>query len=182
MPPEEFILLGDTLWLDFVNTARGRTADPPDRLSDPDAWARWSSLQNVDRTSPVPFADVLEFRARLTDLAEALHGGRPTASGVIAALNEQLGRSAGRQQLTRVSGDWRLRFAPFRPAAALEAIARSAAETLADPRMAVRCCSAASCSLFFTDDSPNASRRWCDAALCGQHGVVERRRGSGARR
>lgn len=178
MALEEFILLGDALWLDFVNTARGRTVAPPDRLSDPDAWARWSSLQNVDRTTPVPLANVLEFRARLTDLAEALHGGRPAASGVIAALNEQLGRSAGRQQLTRVSGEWRLLFAPLRPAGPLEAIARSAAATLADPRMTVRRCGAEACSLFFTDDSHNGSRRWCDAAVCGRHGRVERRRGA----
>ena len=33
---EEFILLGDALWLDFVNSARGRIAASPDRLSDPE--------------------------------------------------------------------------------------------------------------------------------------------------
>jgi hypothetical protein len=37
MPHEAFILLGDALWLDFVNTARGRTAYSPDLLPDADA-------------------------------------------------------------------------------------------------------------------------------------------------
>jgi predicted RNA-binding Zn ribbon-like protein len=179
MALEEFILLGDALWLDFVNSARGRTVPPPDRLPDADAWGRWSTLQHLDRAGdPVPLAQVLEFRARLTELADALHDGRVPASRVIVALNHQLGLGAGRQQLTRVSGDWRLRFAPFRPPVALEAIARSAATTLANTRVAVRRCGAECCSLFFTDDSPTGSRRWCDAEACGRHGRIERRRGA----
>jgi predicted RNA-binding Zn ribbon-like protein len=178
MALEEFILLGDALWLDFVNTARGRSASPPDRLPDAIAWIRWSSLQQLDAGGEPGFAPALQFRARLTELADALHDGRAAASGVIAALNHHLGATSGRQQLTRVGGDWRLRFAPAHPAAALEAIARSAAATLANTRLAVRCCAAEACSLFFTDDSPTGSRRWCDAEACGRHSRIERRRGA----
>jgi len=178
MALEEFILLGDALWLDFVNSARGRRAASPDRLSDPDAWVRWSSLQHLDHAGElVPFGEILEFRARLTELAEAMHDGRVTPGGVIAVLNMHLGHTAGRQQLTRVSGEWRLRFAPLRPLGPLEAIARSAAATLADGRMAVRRCAAEGCSLLFTDDSAGGSRRWCDAAECGRDARIERRRG-----
>jgi predicted RNA-binding Zn ribbon-like protein len=178
MALEEFILLGDALWLDFVNSARGRIAASPDRLSDPDAWARWSSLQHLDGAGdPVPFAQILDFRARLTDLAEAMHDGRAAPAGVIAVLNEHLGRTAGRQQLTRVGGAWRLRFAALRPPAPLEAIARSAAATLADGQTAVRRCAGESCSLLFTDNSANGSRRWCDPAECGRDTRIERRRG-----
>lgn len=179
MAPVAFILLGDALWLDFVNSARGRIVPPPDCLPDADAWTRWSALQHLDRAGdPVPLAQVLEFRARLTELADALTDGRVPSSRVIAALNQQLGLGAGRQQLTRVSGDWRLRFDPARPPLALEAIARSAATTLADTRVAVRRCGAESCSLFFADDSPTGSRRWCDGEVCGRHGRIERRRGA----
>jgi predicted RNA-binding Zn ribbon-like protein len=175
---EEFILLGDALWLDFVNSARGRVAASPDRLTDPDAWVRWSSLQQLGGAGDVvPFAQILEFRARLNELAEAMHGGRAAPVGVIAVLNEQLGRAAGRQQLTRVGGAWRLRFAPLRPPAPLEAIARSAAATLADGHTAIRRCAGESCSLLFTDDSVNGSRRWCDPAECGRDARIERRRG-----
>ncbi len=175
---EEFILLGDALWLDFVNSARGRTAASPDRLSDPDAWARWSTLHHLDGAGdPVPFAQVLELRARLTELAEAMHDGRVVSAGVIAVLNQHLGRTAGHQQLTRVGGEWRLRFAPLRPPTPLKAIARSAAATLADGRTAVRRCAGESCSLLFTDDAANGSRRWCDAAECGRDARIERRRG-----
>ncbi len=179
MALDEFILLGDALWLDFVNSARGRIVSPPDRLSDADAWARWSALQHLDGAGdPVPLARVREFRHRLTQLADALHEGRVAPAGVIGALNEQLGFAAGRQQLTRIGGDWHIRFAPFRPPATLAAIARSAAATLADTRTALRRCGAESCSLYFIDDSPTGSRRWCDAAVCGRHGRIERRRGA----
>ena len=41
MPDPEFILLGDAVWLDFVNTARGRSPNPPDRLTGPPAWHAW---------------------------------------------------------------------------------------------------------------------------------------------
>jgi predicted RNA-binding Zn ribbon-like protein len=179
MALEEFILLGDALWLDFVNTARGRTVPPHDRLPDPPAWARWSALQHLDRAGDaVALPETLALRARLTELAEALHDGRVPSSRVIATLNHQLGAGTGRQQLTRVSGDWRLQFAPFRPPDALEAIARSVAITLVDTRVAVRLCGAESCSLFFTDDSPTGSRRWCDSDACGRHARIERRRGA----
>lgn len=178
MPLEEFILLGDALWLDFVNSAGGRTPDPPDLFPDADAYARWAALQHLDTAGDaVPFARILQFRARLTELAAALHEGRQAPGGAVAALNEQLGRSTGSHQLTRVGGEWRLRFAPTRPLAALEAIARSAAGTLAEARTAVRRCAGESCSLYFTDDSPTGSRRWCDPEACGQNARVERRRG-----
>jgi predicted RNA-binding Zn ribbon-like protein len=178
MALEEFILLGDALWLDFVNSARGRIAASPDRLPDPDAWARWSSLQQLDSAGGVvTFPQILEFRTRLTELAEAMHDGRVTPAGVIAVLNEHLGRTAGRQRLTRVGGEWQLRFAPLRPPAPLEAIARSAAATLANRQLAVRRCAGEGCSLLFTDDSADGSRRWCDAAECGRDARIERRRG-----
>ncbi|HET9726996.1 MAG TPA: CGNR zinc finger domain-containing protein [Gemmatimonadales bacterium] len=174
-----FILLGDALWLDFVNTARGRIPHSPDLLPDVEAYAAWCALQRLEPgADTTPFGRVLEIRERLTSLAEALHEGRQLPGKAIAVLNEQLGRSAGSQQLTRVAGDWRLHFAPTRPLAALEAIARSAARTLADVGTAVRRCAGETCSLFFTDSSLTGSRRWCDAATCGVNGRVERRRGN----
>jgi predicted RNA-binding Zn ribbon-like protein len=178
MPHDAFILLGDALWLDFVNTARGRGAHSPDLLPDANAFAGWCALQRLDATvDPTPFPRVLEVRERLTGLADALHDGRQPPTGAIAALNEQLGRTGGSQQLTRVAGDWRIRFAPARPLAALEAIARSAARTLADATVAVRRCAGDSCTLYFTDTSSSGGRRWCDPAACGSNGRIERRRG-----
>jgi predicted RNA-binding Zn ribbon-like protein len=88
-----------------------------------------------------------------------------------------LAGSTGHHRLTRIGGEWRLHFAPAKAPAPLEAIARSAAGTLADPAVVVRRCAGETCSLFFADSSPTRSRRWCIADTCGTNLRVERRRG-----
>jgi predicted RNA-binding Zn ribbon-like protein len=178
MSQPEFTLLGDAIWLDFVNTARGRTSFPPDLLSDGEAILRWTVAQRLHSDGASPsLQDALRLRERLTMLAEALHAGLQPPAGAIAAINEQLAQGQGCHQLIRTGGEWQLHFAPSRRPTVLEAIAQSAAATLADPLLFVRRCSGNTCSLFFTDDSPNQSRRWCDAAVCGREMRVERRRG-----
>ncbi|MBA3444760.1 MAG: ABATE domain-containing protein [Gemmatimonadales bacterium] len=179
MLESEFTLLGDGVWLDFVNTARGRGASPPDLLPDSDALARWAAAQSI---GPIGgdepfFEEVLKFRELLIALAEALHSELQPPATSITAINQQLSGNGGCHQLTRVSGEWRLRFAPARRPSLLEAIAQSAASVLADPLLMVRRCAGESCSLFFTDDSPAQARRCCIAAVCGQRVRVERRRG-----
>jgi predicted RNA-binding Zn ribbon-like protein len=179
MPESEFTLLGDAVWLDFVNTARGPVPSPPDLLPDTAAVERWARAQSLDWVdgNGVSLDEVLTFRGRLATLAEALHSDLQPPASSITAINEQLARNGGSHQLTRLSGEWQLRFAPTRPPTLLEAIAQSAAAGLADPLLFVRRCSGESCSLFFTDTSPSQDRRWCNAAVCGRQVKVERRRG-----
>ena len=179
MSESEFTLLGEAVWLDFVNTAQGRVSSPPDLLADAGAIGRWAKAQSLAWTdgNGVALDEVRGFRGRLTTLAEALNSDTQPPAGCIAAINEQLSRNGGSHQLTRVSGEWQLRFAPDRPPTMLEAIAQSAASALADPLLFVRRCAGEGCSLFFTDSSPNQGRRWCNAALCGRQVKVERRRG-----
>ena len=177
MDRPEFTLLGDAVWLDFVNSTLGRTPDPPDLLPDSAAFARWAVAQRllqVDRGPP--YEAVRQLRARLTAIAEALHADLQPPAGAVAAINGLLAGCAGSQRLVRVSGEWRLQFAPGRPLSPLEAIARSAAATLADRSAVVRRCAGETCSLFFIDASPTRSRRWCSAAACGANLRVERRR------
>jgi predicted RNA-binding Zn ribbon-like protein len=179
MSEPEFTLLGDAVWLDFVNTDRGRVPSPPDLLPTVAAVGRWAQAQSlawVDGDG-ISLDEVLIFRGRLTGLAEALHSDVQPPAVSITAINEQLSRNGGSHQLTRVSGEWLLRFAPDRPPTLLEAIAQSAAAALADPLLFVRRCAGDNCSLFFTDNSPNQGRRWCNAAVCGRQVKVERRRG-----
>jgi predicted RNA-binding Zn ribbon-like protein len=174
----DFTLLGDAIWLDFVNTAKGRTASPPDLLSDDAAMQEWTLAQRLHCDGDAPLLQqALELRERLTALAEALHQGIQPPAGSIAAINEQLAQGQGCHQLTRVGGEWQLRFSPLKRPPVLQAIARSAAATLAEPLLLVRQCAGLNCSLFFTDDSPNQSRRWCNPAICGRDVRIERRRG-----
>ncbi len=180
MPTEpEFTLLGDAVWLDFVNTARGRVPSPPDLLCDGAALMRWAAAQSLRLAEgeELLLADVLAFRERLTTLAEALHSDLQPPAGSITAINQQLAANDGTHQLTRVSGEWQLRFAPARRPGLLQSIAMSAAAGLADPLLFVRRCAGDHCSLFFTDDSPSQGRRWCNATVCGRQVKVERRRG-----
>jgi predicted RNA-binding Zn ribbon-like protein len=178
MEGSEFTLLGDAVWLDFVNSALGRTPDPPDLLPDAAAFARWAVTQRLlqlDRGPP--HQSVRALRNQLTALADALHQGHQPPSGPVAAINELLAHCPGGQRLVRVSGEWQLQFAPSRPLSPLQAIARSAAATLVDRSVAVRRCAGDTCSLYFIDPSPTRSRRWCDPATCGANLRVERRRG-----
>jgi predicted RNA-binding Zn ribbon-like protein len=174
----EFTLLGDAIWLDFVNTARGKTPAPPDLLPDDAAIVRWADAQSLHSSDQAPLLqEVLVLRERLTALAEALDLGLQPPAGAIAAINDQLSRESGCHQLIRTAGEWQLRFSPTRRPSLLSAIAGSAAATLAEPLVYVRRCAGEGCSLFFTDDSPTQSRRWCNAAVCGREVRVERRRG-----
>jgi predicted RNA-binding Zn ribbon-like protein len=161
-----------------VNTARGRFPAPPDLLPDHAAILRWANAQSLQWSDDTALMqEALTLRARLTDLAEALDLRLQPPAGAVAAINEQLAREPGCRQLTRTAGEWQLRFAPTRRPPLLSAIAQSAAATLAEPLVFVRRCAGEGCSLFFTDDSPNQSRRWCNAAVCGREVRVERRRG-----
>src|SRR4051812_41645192 len=129
----EFTLLGDALWLDFVNTACGRAVAPPDLLADDSALLRWATAQRLELNGgPPPVGVAVRFRERLIALAEALHSGLQPPAASIAAINEHLAVGGGHHQLTRVSGEWRIRFAPERRPGVLEAIAQSAAATLSD--------------------------------------------------
>ena len=178
MAHPEFTLLGDAVWLDFVNSARGRTHSPPDLLPDAAAFTRWARAQRLMQLDGgAPYPVIREFRQHLTALAEALDADLQPPAGAIAAINATLAGSAGSHRLTRISGEWRLQFAPTRALAPLEAIARSAAATLTDPAVVVRRCTGETCSLFFADASPSRSRRWCTTAICGTNLRVERRRG-----
>ena len=173
---QPFVILGDAIWVDFVNTGRG-TGPVMDRLTDHGAYLQWTRLEKLPPDDPaVPFPDILEFRERLTAMARAVSMGRQAPASAIHAINTILGQGAGYHQLTRVQGSWRTVFTPLRAAAAMDAIARSAAVTLSDPEIVVRQCSGTACTLFFIDSSPNHSRRWCSGATCGKQLRVERRR------
>jgi predicted RNA-binding Zn ribbon-like protein len=175
-PNQPFVILGDAIWLDFVNTARG-TGPVADRLVDFNAYQQWTRLEKLPPDDPpLPFPDILEFRERLTSLAKAISGEKQAPASAIHAINAILAQSTGYHQLTRVQGSWRTVFTPVRTSVAMDAIARSAAITLSDPEAIVRQCSGPACTLYFIDSSPNHSRRWCSSATCGRQMRVERRR------
>lgn len=170
-----FVLLGDALWLDLLNTARGRTADAPDLLGNEAGWLAWCGAVGL-RGAPSDFPAALALRKHLTDIAAALARGTPPPSSGMRALNERLGTVTGTQQLLRVAGQWELPFMPSVPPGCLASIARSAAESLALPDAQVRLCAGSTCTLFLLDRSPQLTRQWCSPQHCGRGMRVERRR------
>ena len=176
MPDPEFLLLGDALWLEFVNTVAPSTRGA-DALPDAGAYLRWTKAVRVESPADAAgFQEAMRFRAQLLNLAQAMDAGRNPPPSAIEAVNIRLVRLEGRQQLVRIGGAWRLRFAPNRAPSALEAVALSAAQTLASPLERVRCCANPECGLFFMDESSCQGRRWCSRSRCGQRGRIERRR------
>lgn len=171
---DSFVLLGDSLWLDFLNTTRGREKNPPDRLQGPGDWARWCAAVRLQDTDG--FSAALALRAHLTDLATALATSSPPPSASLRTLNQRIAAIGGHQQLVRVGGQWQLPFMPAQSPSTLDSIARSAAETLALPVAAIRICAGPTCSLFLLDRSPLLTRRWCSPTACGRGMRVERRR------
>jgi predicted RNA-binding Zn ribbon-like protein len=173
---DRFILLGDAVWLDFVNTARGRQPNPPDRLTSLPAWEAWLAALQLPRATE-SLDEVRALRTHLTDLASALATNQPSPSASVRAINSLLGSVPGSQQLVRVAGQWQLTFAPGEPTGVLGTLARMAAETLALPESSIRICAGPTCSLFLLDRSPTQYRRWCSTDHCGRGMRVERRRG-----
>ena len=167
MAESEFILLGDAVWLDFVNTARGRVPAPPDLLPDSAAIAALGpgpESRLGERHRPVtgggagvsPSAWPSWPRRCTPDLQP------PPAS--IAAINQQLAR---RRRVPAADPGERRVAAPICPGPAAQSpgshrpVRRGRPGGSAALHPALR---RESCSLFFTDDSPNQSRRWCHAA------------------
>ena len=178
MADSEFLLLGDALWLDFVNTARGR-GPVADRLPDAAAYHRWAKATRIGSDADVtPFQHVRRFRSRLIELADALHAGAAAPSAVVSSLNQLLERAHGREQLTREGGAWKLRFSAAAVPEGLVAIAHSVAATLSDGAVEVHECAAEECTLFFAVPKGALERRWCSLEPCGRETHVERRRGA----
>lgn len=177
MPDPEFILLGDALWLDFSNTAPF-LPHRHDKLPDAGSYHRWSKAVKLNPEGDSEFEAVRQFRDSLLTLAQCLDGGRTPSSALIQTINGHLTHVEGTESLLRVGGAWRLRFHPLRPPTPLEAMAASAAATLANPLANVRRCTAPDCGLYFADHTPQQNRRWCSPARCGHRGRVERRRAS----
>jgi predicted RNA-binding Zn ribbon-like protein len=191
-------LHGGRLCLDFANTAVWRLSPQPEEtLVDYAALLAWSR-----RAGALDGADVDPLRAaavdrpdqaaalleRAIELREAINlvfvaatlGRSPRAPDLAvlnAALAESMAHAAVHPGPDGFAWDWSAGPETGSPgpnlARPLWPIARSAAELLVGPELArVKRCPGTNCGWLFLDTSKNASRRWCDMAVCGNRARV----------
>jgi predicted RNA-binding Zn ribbon-like protein len=162
--------------LDFVNSrfSDHRTRDRwHDRLPSV-TWQRWFlsrwNLEVDQESGALPASRLGEARAILRNLLEAWRRGDPYRSRELDALDGWLRTTTWQRRLAVAGPDLRLRFVPARRDWdwVVGELADSAAALMANGEPGrLKVCGNPSCTWLFYDESTNRSRRWCDAAICG---------------
>lgn len=176
-----FLLVGEPLALDLVNTEVVSHGQPLDLLATTDDLAAWLRIE-ADRLGarPQPSAELLErlraLRADVKALVGAVLGGKRLPRASVNRLNEASGLAPTFPVLELDDGAGRGReaLAGADPGAtALAAVARSAITILGGPdRGRLRQCAGPSCVLIFLATNPR--RQWCSPSLCGNRVRVAR--------
>lgn len=183
-PPAPFLLLGEPLAIDLVNTLVP-AAYGGDLAATPSQVRTWL-LAEEDRLPAGVIQAELPSLEELRRLREALRAvfhamleAAPPPRSALAKLNKASRAAAEYPHLDwSADGEPRVRLrstAPgTRPATAvLGAIARSAIDVLSGPdRLGLRRCEGPGCSLLFV--ARGRQRRWCSPFLCGNRVRVAR--------
>jgi predicted RNA-binding Zn ribbon-like protein len=189
-PSTKRALLGGRLAVDFANLGRVFSSGSPRSLT-------WDSLilflEATAVVSPARGAQLLSLLQSDAQAAEALlsqanrlHAAvRGAFSAIVRknrvtrdsidAINEILRVTEGHDELVADGSSLRLEFIAREDSLQwlLAAIARSAAEILADDGNArLRSCANPACGLFFCDSSRTHRRRWCSMTTCGNRHKV----------
>ncbi|HVE56976.1 MAG TPA: CGNR zinc finger domain-containing protein [Pyrinomonadaceae bacterium] len=181
----KFSLIGNNLFLDFVNTQKMRDASPFETLesfADFVAWMIAVKLLEpgqaedlfkkwIGQSSTVKFfEETLKFRNLLRELAENIADQKEISNGTITAINARLKKQSGFTQIEKSENGFekRFRFDLSEPAKLLQPIAEAVADFLCYGNFEfLRKCESASCVLFFYDTTKNHKRRWCSMKACG---------------
>lgn len=182
---EKFSLIGNNLFLDFVNTQKmrdGRLFETLGTFADFIAWTTAVKLLDLNQAQALfekwndkdPTADFLseavKFRNILRETAERIAGGREISPTAISAINECLKKQSGFTEIERGENGFekRFRFDLSEPEKLLQPIAEAAADFLCYARLELlRKCESAACVLYFYDTTKNHRRRWCSMSGCG---------------
>ena len=194
------LVVGDRLWLAFVNTDDTRRVDGavrmPDVLRDFDvfvAWLRAAHVLDADRAASIQrravqqpagaaaaLVEARRVRTALRGLAERGPQFRTVRADAVAEINRVLGRSAGTRRVEeRPDGSFVRSFVPVGDAFAglIIPVVDSAAEALITGELTrVRRCSDPRCPRVFLDTTKNGTRRWCDMSTCGNRAKAARHR------
>lgn len=134
------------------------------------AWWSWLVRRWELEPCPAPTLDELFGLRRLRTLTrQLLEAGDPPDRRTQAALDRVLAGAPLAWRIDPAAGPPRLRLEPIYGGVAFVAasIVVSLVDVLGRDDGRVRRCGNPHCSFLFRDTSRNASRRWCDPAICG---------------
>ena len=197
---DAYVLVGERLWLDFVNSddathARGEARR--DAVETFDGFVSWLSAARVldderatamlrrAQQQPTGSSAALHEARRLRNVLRALaeRGDAPqerATQTAISEINRILGRSAGSRRVEpRSDGGFVRNFVTAGDvfAGLMIPIIESAADALVSGELQrVRKCADPRCSRVFYDGSRNGKRRWCDMKTCGNRAKAARHR------
>lgn len=179
--------------LAFINTLSARpTRAPVERLDTYEALVAWAREQHLvsaaaaDRLvaeaqrHPHQASAVLSrakrFREALNGLAEAIDAGRQPHADVLQTISECLANAYANGRLVPHEGtlQWMASAEDDLDRVVWE-IGRAAGRLVVSARLGrLRACAAGDCGWWFSDDTKNRSRRWCDMKTCGNREKVKR--------
>jgi predicted RNA-binding Zn ribbon-like protein len=178
-----FLLVGNHVALDFLNTKPVLAEGPKELLPDAESLVRWLAASGVLasqkgkamakkwKNTPKAAAfleELIAFRERLRAAVVRQEAGAPVSDRFIAEVNLLLERHPSVIALRRKGGrlEREVVVEPEKPEEIWAPIARAVAELLSDvPTVRVRKCEA--CIVHFLDTSKKGSRRWCSMNICG---------------
>lgn len=186
-PP--FLLFGNALWLDLVNTeivAGGQRVDLLESFVDLIDWSVEAGAIGAEEARRVrqlgakadgerALAAARRFRSFLRAIAEAAAAGRPIGRDALAEINAVLARPVHASEIRRTgAGFERLERWLFEaPDDLLVPVAESARDLLCGGDLSlVRKCRNPECILFFYDTTRNRARAWCSMSTCGNRTKV----------
>jgi predicted RNA-binding Zn ribbon-like protein len=190
VPARRFQLLGGRIAVDFANAVRssdshrGAVDDWPGLVAfleqvgviSPQRTNELLRMADADAQAVEQLLDkALALRGALRQGFEKLIRGEHIERSDVEVVNDFLRVTEGHDELVPEGREWRLRLIARqeRPEWLLAAVARSAAELLAEgPAAPLRKCANARCPLFFYDTSRTGKRRWCSMSACGNRSKV----------
>jgi predicted RNA-binding Zn ribbon-like protein len=147
------------------------TANPLERIPDPDSLACWCVqarfLAGAPKISAPELASVRLLREAVYQAACAVRQSRKPAPEDVVTINAWAGRATLVPELTPEgrSADWRSEqtLSPV-----LATIARDAIDLLTKTHPArIKLCADSTCRGLFVDESRPGKRRWCSMEVCG---------------
>ncbi|WOD08940.1 CGNR zinc finger domain-containing protein [Marinomonas sp. GJ51-6] len=168
-----FILVGNHLAMDFINTlfrCHGEDVDLLSSIDDFGLWAEEMSIELDADNREKNLEAVRALRSALKTLMLAQLDQEVLPETAVEIVNKHLYHAPTQQKFLLVEQEVALQ--PLFPKLSVEQvlgkIAREAAELLtSDQRQHIKSCSNEKCVLLFVDTSRAKKRRWCCMERCG---------------